>query len=120
MSLEPKIKSTVSTTDATVTTLATLPIDTNSVVGFDAYVICRRTGGVAGNAQDGGFYRIEFVANNASGTVTIIGQNIQTPGESQAGWDVSLTVSGTNILVRVTGATNNNITWRFTGDKYIV
>ncbi|MCZ6594468.1 MAG: hypothetical protein O6943_06075 [Bacteroidetes bacterium] len=35
-------------------------------------------------------------------------------GRIKAGWDCTFTVSGTNLLVRVTGAVNNNVTWHTT------
>ncbi|MGD0948619.1 MAG: hypothetical protein ABSA52_14460 [Candidatus Binatia bacterium] len=34
--------------------------------------------------------------------------------EDQAGWDATLVPSGMNVIVRVTGAAGNNITWHVT------
>lgn len=104
------------TTDATVTTLytATIPVDHSVVVS--GYVVARRTGGSAGAANDGAGYRVEFVAKNTAGTAALIGSgSVTVLGESQAGWDVALSASGGAILVRVTGAANNNVTWAWTG-----
>lgn len=103
----------VRTTDATVTTLATLPLEDNATYQIVADVVARRTGGSAGTAGDGASYRrIGTFYRVSAGSATLIG-SLSTPhtAESQSGWDATLTVSGTDILVRVTGALNNSITW---------
>ena len=41
-------------------------------------------------------------------------------GESQAGWNCTLTASGGSILVRVTGAVDNNVTWSWSGKRLSV
>lgn len=111
----------VATTDATVTTIQTVvcPVDTTTLVS--GFVVARRTGGSAGSANDGAGYRVEFVAKNTSGTAALIGAGtVTTLGESQAGWDVTLSASGGTILVQVTGAANNAIQWRWTGRSFSV
>lgn len=103
----------VATTDATVTTLHTQAIPVDHSVVVSGYVVARRTGGGAGSANDGAGYRVEFVAKNTSGTAALIGAgSVTVLGESQAGWDVTLSASSGNILIRVTGAASNNISWR--------
>lgn len=103
----------VRTTDATVTTLLTQQIPVNHSLGLSGYVVARRTGGVAGSANDGALYRVEFGAKNSAGTAALIGGagSVTTIAEDQAGWNVTLSASGINILVRVTGAADNNVTW---------
>lgn len=107
------IFATVRTTDATVTTLATLPLEDSSTYQMVADVVARRTGGSAGSAGDGASYRLlgtfyRVSAGNATliGTVTTVHS-----AESQGAWSATLTASGTDVLVRVTGAANNNISW---------
>ena len=115
------IQARVATTDATVTTLyaASIPVDHSVIVS--GYVVARRTGGSAGSANDGAGYRVEFVAKNTSGTAALIGAgSVTVLGESQAGWDVTLSASGGTIHVRVTGAANNNVSWRWTGKTIAV
>ncbi len=110
------IRARVATTDATVTTVYTQTIPVDHTVIVSGYVVARRTGGSAGAANDGAGYRVEFCAKNTTGTAALIGAGTVTAlGESQAGWDVTLSASGGTILVRVTGAANNNVSWRFTG-----
>lgn len=102
----------VRTTDATVTTLATVKISQDHSVLVSGLVVARRTGGSAGAANDGAGYVVEFLAKNTSGTAALIGSGTVTViGESQAAWAVTLSASAGTILVRVTGAANNNVTW---------
>lgn len=104
---------TVNTTNATQTTLATVAISANYTYQIDAWVVARRTGGTSGTADDGASYHRRASYTTKSGTVTLMGsvQTIGTDAEDQAGWDVTLDVSTTNVRVRVTGAANNNVTW---------
>jgi hypothetical protein len=103
---------TVATTNATITTLHTVAIPTNTAVLIRGFVVARRTGGSAGAADDSAAYQVTGLYKNVAGTATAIGTpTITVIGESQVGWDVTLPVSTSNILIRVTGALNNNITW---------
>lgn len=106
---------TVATTDATVTTASTTPTASNTTMLIDVRVAARRTGGASGATGDGAGYALTGVAKNIAGTVTIITQSAAFTGESQAGWDAVFSVSGVNILTRVTGAAGNNIDWSVAG-----
>ena len=111
----------VKTTDATVTTLHTIPIPVDTVVVIHGFVVARRTGGTSGAANDGAGYELKLVANNSAGTAAEIAAETKTVlGESQAGWDVATDASGGNIRVRVTGAADNDIEWRWTGRSFSV
>ena len=78
--------------------------------------MARRTGGASGATNDGAGYRVEFCAKNTTGTAALIGAGTVTVlGESQGGWDVTLSASGGNILIRVTGAAANNVSWAWSG-----
>ena len=115
------VKARVATTDGTVTTLATEAIQPNNTVLVWGYVIARRTGAVAGAVNDGAAYRVEFVAKNTAGTATVLGSAIVTViGESQAGWDCTVTASGGNVLVRVTGSAQNNVVWKWNRRQFMV
>lgn len=106
----------IRTTDATVTTLATLVIPVDRVVNVWGQVTGRRTGGSAGAANDGAGYVVAFVANNTAGTAAVIGSaSVTTLGESQAGWNCAVSFSSGNALIRVTGAADNNIKWVWSG-----
>lgn len=108
----------VTTTDATVTTLHTFTVPTSTSYMVEVVVIARRTGGIAGAAEDGAGYKLLGLYKNTAGTVAIIGAVVQTVvGESQAGWDATLDTTGATVRVRVTGAANNNVTWHVGGAR---
>lgn len=115
------VQAVVRTTDATVTTLYAAPITVNETMVFSGYVVARRTGGSAGATNDGAGYRVEFCAKNTAGTAALIGAgSVTVLGESQAGWDCTLSASGGTVRVRVTGAANNNVTWAWSGKSLSV
>lgn len=102
---------TANTTDATVTTLQTIGTSSNSILGIEVKISARRTGGASGTTNDSAYYVLHGMAKNNAGTVTI-STVVSSEFEDQSGWDADLVASGTNILVRVTGAAGNNISWR--------
>lgn len=102
---------TTTTTDATVTTISTIATASNTVTRVEAMVTGRRTGGTSGSAGDSAGYSARFTFKNIGGTLTQVGSLALDANEDQAGWDVTVTTSGTNILVKVTGAADNNVTW---------
>jgi hypothetical protein len=115
--VSPSVSGAVNTTDATVTTVGTIPTTSNTTLLVDCNIVGRRTGGSSGSAGDGAGYLVRAVAKNVAGVVTIIGQATTVIGESQAAWDAVAAVSGTDIVLRVTGAANNNISWACSGQK---
>lgn len=109
---QPIAVATVNTTDATVTTLATIAIASNTSYVVQAAVTARRTGGVAGAAGDSAGYVLAATFKNVAGTVTQVGAtSVLHSAEDQAGWDCVFDVSGTNVRVRVTGAVDNNVSF---------
>jgi len=105
----------VATTDATQTTLETIAIPASTTVAIYVFVTARRTGGTAGTAEDGAGYVVSAVMKNVAGTATIIGAVATTTlGEDQAAWDATITVSGANALIRVTGAADNDVVFHST------
>lgn len=114
-------KARVNTTDATATLIETLTIPPSTSVLCVGYVVARRTGGAAGTAEDGAGYKLEFVAKNDAGTASLIAAATLTViGESQAAWTVTATASGGTVLVKVTGAANNSISWRWSRRTFSV
>lgn len=107
----------VATNNATITTVETIATTTDTTIQIKAEVIGRRTGGTGGTAGDGAGYFIVGTFKNIGGTVTQIGTttNVHVV-EDQAGWNCVFTISGTNILVQITGATNNNVVWHCHAD----
>lgn len=100
------------TTTATPATLASLgSVPSNGMTMFKYHVCAVRTGGTAGTAGDALGVEGTVVIVNPAGTLAILGTPTQYQVASQAGWAVTPTISGGNLLLQVTGALNNNIDW---------
>lgn len=108
------------TTDATVTPLQRVQVDTNKSVYIEARVVARRTSGSAGATGDTAFYILQGCFKNIAGTVTLVASTILNGGEDQGAWDCGFAVSGTQAVLVGTGAANNNITWQSTVSFYEV
>lgn len=100
---------TVQTTDATLTTIATLAIPDDTVAEVLVTVVARRTDA----AQRGAFIRQATVFREAAGAATLSGQVTTTrtrpPGTPLK---VELNVSGNNLLVQVQGEALKTINWK--------
>lgn len=111
---------TITTTDATPTTIGTVAIPSSTTVMIEARVTARRTGGTSGTAEDGASYIVVATYKNITGTATEIGESSIYSAEDQAGWAVSVSPSSGNALIQVTGAVDNNISWVVTYRIYSV
>lgn len=104
----------IQTTNATTTTLSnitTLAVSKSILV--EARIVAKRTGGSSGTDGDSAMYvrRAGFKrdSTNPSAAVGAV-QDVFTV-EDQAGWDATIALSTNDVIVQVTGAANNNITW---------
>jgi hypothetical protein len=105
---------TVDTTNATVTTAATLVTVTDTVELVEVYVNARRTSGGVLSAS----YIRRARLQNAAGVLTVNGLAAEFTNEGNAALDCTITVSGVNALVRVTGIAATNITWNCLIKRY--
>lgn len=102
----------VLTTNATVTTLHTVATTTGFSYRITAKVGALRTSGTAGTVGDTAAFYITGVFKNIAGTVTQLGTTVSIDTQKdQPAWDADFVISSTNVLLRVTGAVNNNISW---------
>lgn len=106
----------VKTTDDTVTPVYICDVPAGNVVGLEFTVIARRTGGAAGTDEDGAFYKMMAQYNNIAGVSTVIGADSVTHNQSNQGiWSIATVSDGvTAVLLNVTGAIDNDITWYIT------
>jgi len=100
------------TTNNTITTLATLECPASTTFVIQGVVVARRTGGSAGSAEDGAGYEIFAVCKNTAGTAALIGSTVSPAHESNSNLAVAFSVTGSTVLLRVTGDTNNDYSWR--------
>jgi hypothetical protein len=100
---------TVSTTNATQTTVASVTLSSNTTYWVRARVIGRN------GTTDRAFYEVAALVYRDGGGATIEGSvaTLMTAIESggAAAWDVTITVSGNDARVSVTGAAATNINW---------
>lgn len=97
----------VPTTDATVTPIKTIATTANSVMLIETRVLARRTD-VAGNSAA---YIRTFRVKNVGGTVSILNVDSMYTSEDVVAWNVTAAVSGTNVVIKVTGDAISSITW---------
>lgn len=99
------------TTDATVTTWATIPIPDDETVLIEARIVAFRTNG----ADQAAYHKAAVVFRRGAGVATLQGavQDVMPDVESDATWDATIDVDGgNNARIRVTGAVGKNIRWR--------
>lgn len=110
---------TVNTTTATVTTIQTIAIPLNTGLLIETYVTGRKTGGAGAGTTGGvnGYVRTVKV-KNVGGVVTMGTIQSSYTSEDIAAFNTTLAVSGTNIIVRVAGAVNDNVTWNVITKTY--
>lgn len=100
----------VVTTDATLTTILTLPVADATVLGVVARIVARR----ASNGDAAHFELRDAVKRHGGGSAALIGAILSPAFATDAGagaWTASLAVSGNNLLVKVQGAVGHTVTW---------
>jgi len=90
---------TVQTLDATPTTIRTIPLTTDTVTQIVVDVV----GIKSDKTAISGFKKIVTYKND-SGVLTLQGMISRVHQQRQAGWDVTFSISGANVLLQVTGA----------------
>ncbi|WP_448191261.1 hypothetical protein [Azospirillum sp. sgz301742] len=109
------LSATTTTGSLTALTGATLAIATNTVVDFEIRVKGHRSD-VFGEVAK---YKLSFTVKNASGSLTI-GPILKTiVQEDDSTWDADVAVSGTNIVINVTGASGKTIQWVAVVDQVV-
>jgi hypothetical protein len=112
----------VVTTNATVTTLTTIPIPRDTCVQLIVHVTARRTAGSAGTAGDVWSYIIAATFRNRDPgggyAAAVVAQTALHTGEDQAGFACVFDANGEDARVRVTGAANNTVTWHASKVEY--
>lgn len=110
--------STVNTTDATVTTIYTMATASDTSYTVTQTLIGRRTGGSGGSTDDSfGDYAV-WLVKNVGGTASVV--QISQQGYADQGnenWTLTAAASTTNVLFKVKGVANNNISWKLSSSS---
>lgn len=102
----------IQTTDATQTTLYTIPITSDEVVTVEARINSKKISGAGvGNIGDGNGYIRTVKVKNVGGTVTMGSIQSSFTSEDITAFNATFTISGTNLLVRVNGSVINTVDW---------
>lgn len=105
---DPTYTATLTTTNATVTTIATVAIPAGKVVMIEARMVAIET---ADTTKGLGALK-QVVYHNSAGTATMIGTigtSFQARNPGTIGF--TFTVSGSNVLIQVTGVAATTINW---------
>lgn len=111
---------TVSTTDATPTTIATIVPGLNTSVQVKSFLQGRRTGGIAGSSGDAGSFERSFRIKNDGGTVTVSNLSSDFTDRDQSTWTIRAIVLAGNVLLQVIGSVDNNIDWQGAVRTFVV
>lgn len=90
-----------------------ITLDASQAVLVETRIVARRVNGLAGTDGDSAMYvRRAGFKRKSTGNASQVGttQNVFT-AEDQAGWDVDILLSTNDVIIQITGATNNNILW---------
>lgn len=100
-------EATVQTTDATVTTIATIPISDPETVQIDAMFVALRT------TTDHAGYLRRAVAYRRGGGATLLGI-VDTPltRETDNQYNATISVVGNNLLLQVQGRAGHTVDWK--------
>lgn len=104
----------VTTTDGAQTVILATPVALNKTILIEAVVIARRAGGTSGSEGDSAGYIVNGCYKNVNGTVSEVGETSIFSAEDQAQWTATMDVSGSNVVVLVTGAAGNTVNWSIT------
>lgn len=106
-----RYKDTILTNDNTPTVIYTQDCSVNGIWLVEVRVTGRRIGGLSGSAGDGCTFKRTFRVKSISSSVTIHDRQSDYTSKDQSVFNIQSIVSGTNIIIRVIGAIDNNITW---------
>lgn len=101
----------VTTTDGSDHTIATIPLDASTTTLITGHIVARRTGGSLGSAEDAFGTEMTGIFKVTSGSASLVGSSLPAILKDQILWKASFAVSGGNALINVTGSASNNISW---------
>lgn len=112
----PLLLDTVTTTNGTETTIATISPAANSVVHISAFIVAKRTDG--GSDDRATFIRRAVAYRDSGGGATLQGiVSTDMTRRSDEDWDATIDVSGNDVRIRVQGDAGQTIDWQV---KYLV
>ncbi len=107
--IDGKVENRVSTIDAAVTTVTTVPMPDDATSVLEVTITAFRTNG----ADQAVYKNVSLVSRRAGGNCIIEGSGaVSSPIESDTNWVITFVVSTTSILVQVQGFAAKSINWK--------
>ena len=110
-----QVSGTTSTGATSAATIYTLTTSTNK-----SYSITCLTTGYGNTTRNTTSGRVEGAFRNSGGTLTMVGTTIQYVSANIESTNVDFEISGTSIVLRVTGTTSENYTWGSTITSQVI
>ncbi len=104
--IETKKHDSITTANATQTTISTIGTTSDTTYLLQASIVANGSS----TSEAGGFI-INALVRNDGGTLTLVETDFLEIKDISLGWDADITISGTNILIRVTGEAAKSIDW---------
>lgn len=104
--IETKKHDSITTANATQTTISTIGTTSDTTYLLQASIVANGSS----TSEAGGFI-INALVRNDGGTLTLVETDFLEIKDISLGWDADVTISGTNILIRVTGEAAKSIDW---------
>jgi len=93
------------------TTITSLDCSINGSWMVELRITARRLGGLAGNPGDGATFKRTFRIKSIGSSVTVHDFQADYTSRDAASMNVTVSVVSTDVVVKVTGAINNNLKW---------
>lgn len=106
-----RYESSIITNDASYNTIYSLDCSSEGSWLIELRITSRRLGGLAGNAGDGATFKRTFRIKSVNSSVTIHDLQADYTSRDHHLMNVDVSVSSTNVLVKVRGVNNNNLKW---------
>lgn len=104
-------EATLITNNAVPSTIYSLDCSTDGCWMIELRVTSRRLGGLAGSPGDGATFKRTFRIKSIGSSVTIHDLQADYTSRDNPLMNVTLNLNSTNVEVKVTGVTNNNLKW---------
>lgn len=106
-----RYENSIITNDNVLQNIFSLDCSIDGIWMVELNITCRRIGGIAGSPGDGATFKRTFRVKSISSSVTVHDLQSDFTSRDNPLINVSVSVSGTNVIILVKGLTNNNFKW---------
>lgn len=106
-----RAKATIITNDDSIMSIHSLDCSHDGSWMIELRITCRRLGGMAGSPGDGATFKRTFRIKSIGSSVTVHDLQSDYTSRDNPHMNVLVSVSSTNVLIKVKGITDNNLKW---------